>query len=160
MKATATNNDSYNSKLSKIVQLTGFSDSIYAEAYVSVHQYDIALEVLIINQTPATLQNLTLEFSTLGDLKLVDRPSSTTLGPHAFHSIKASIKVASTESAVIFGTLTHDGPANQFNCVILKEICIDVMDYIKPATCSESQFRLMWSEFEWENKVNVNTNVT
>jgi hypothetical protein len=35
------------SKLSKVTQLTGFSDPIYAEAYVDVNQYDIVLDVLI-----------------------------------------------------------------------------------------------------------------
>jgi hypothetical protein len=30
------------------------------------------------------------------------------------------------------------------------------MDYIQPATCSETAFRTMWTEFEWENKVNIN----
>jgi coatomer subunit beta len=31
------------------------------------------------------------------------------------------------------------------------------MDYIQPAVCTENQFRSMWTEFEWENKVNVNS---
>jgi vesicle coat complex subunit len=31
------------SKLSRVVQLTGFSDPVYAEAIVNVHQYDILL---------------------------------------------------------------------------------------------------------------------
>lgn len=31
------------------------------------------------------------------------------------------------------------------------------MDYIKPAYCTETQFRTMWTEFEWENKVNINS---
>ena len=35
------------SKLSKVTQLTGFSDPVYAEAYVNVNQYDIVLDVLI-----------------------------------------------------------------------------------------------------------------
>ena len=39
--------DFSSSKLSKVTQLTGFSDPIYAEAYVHVHQYDIVLDVLI-----------------------------------------------------------------------------------------------------------------
>lgn len=34
------------------------------------------------------------------------------------------------------------------------------MDYIKPAYCNEAQFRSMWTEFEWENKVNVNTQIS
>jgi len=39
------------SKLNKVSQLTGFSDPVYAEAYVHVNQYDIVLDVLIVNQT-------------------------------------------------------------------------------------------------------------
>lgn len=39
------------SKLNKVTQLTGFSDPVYAEAYVQVNQYDIVLDVLIVNQT-------------------------------------------------------------------------------------------------------------
>lgn len=54
------------SKLSHVVQLTGFSDPVYAEAYVQVHQFDIILDVLLVNQTRETLQNLSVEFATLG----------------------------------------------------------------------------------------------
>ncbi|KAI9339975.1 adaptin N terminal region-domain-containing protein [Obelidium mucronatum] len=160
----ATGNDKIEdlaSKLNRVVQLTGFSDPVYAEAYMTVHQYDILLDILIVNQTSETLQNLTLEFNTMGDLKLVERPIPQTIGPHGFHSIKANIKVSSTETGIIFGNIVYDGPsAVDMNCVILNDIHIDIMDYIKPATCTETQFRSMWTEFEWENKVNVNTNIT
>ena len=57
-----------------MTQLTGFSDPVYAEAYVNVNQYDIVLDVLIVNQTRDTLQACTLELATLGDLKLVEKP--------------------------------------------------------------------------------------
>lgn len=50
----------------KVTQLTGFSDPVYAEAYVHVNQYDIVLDVLVVNQTSDTLQNCTLELATLG----------------------------------------------------------------------------------------------
>lgn len=53
-----------------MAQLTGFSDPIYAEAYVNVNQYDIVLDVLIVNQTSDTLQNVTLELATLGKWRL------------------------------------------------------------------------------------------
>ncbi|CAG8609113.1 5715_t:CDS:2, partial [Scutellospora calospora] len=149
------------SKLNRVVQLTGFSDPVYAEAYVNVHQYDILLDVLIVNQTSETLQNLSIEFATLGDLKLVERPTQHNLAPHSFHSVKATIKVSSTETGVIFGNIVYDGPGtSESNCVVLNDIHIDIMDYINPAYCNETQFRSMWTEFEWENKVNVNTNIT
>jgi coatomer subunit beta len=62
-------------------------------------------------------------------------------------------------------------------CVILNDIHIDLMDYIKPAYCNAAQvstflhpsykffssdgwFRSMWTEFEWENRVDVTTSVS
>lgn len=118
-----------------MTQLTGFSDPVYAEAYVHVNQYDIVLDVLVVNQTSDTLQNCTLELATLGtssvptsvclsvcmysfihllhvccadpagDLKLVEKPSPLTLAPHDFANIKANVKVASTENGIIFGNI-------------------------------------------------------
>lgn len=35
--------DDFVSKLSRIVQLTGFSDPVYAEAVVTIQQFDILL---------------------------------------------------------------------------------------------------------------------
>merc|ERR1711899_430197 len=154
--------DFSSSKLSKVTQLTGFSDPVYAEAYVHVHQYDIVLDVLIVNQTSDTLQNVTLELATLGDLKLVERPSPVVMGPLDFCSIKANVKVSSTENGIIFGNIVYDcsGAASDRNVVVLNDIHIDIMDYIVPAVCSETEFRTMWAEFEWENKVAVNTTLT
>ncbi|KAJ3552668.1 hypothetical protein NM688_g4030 [Phlebia brevispora] len=148
------------SNLSRISQLTGFSDPIYAEAYVKVHGFDILLDVLLVNQTANTLQNLCLDFATLGDLKLVERPTTYTIAPHSFQSIKATIKVSSTETGVIFGSILWEGPGMAEQCVILNDIHIDIMDYIKPAYCTEAQFRSMWTEFEWENRVNVTTSMS
>jgi coatomer subunit beta len=153
--------DIYISKLDRIFQLTGFSDPVYCEAYINVHQFDILIDILIINQTKDTLQNLTVEFSTLGDLKLVEKPVPHTIGPHGFHSIKINFKVASTESGVIFGNIVYDGRiSSDFKCVVMNEIHVDIMDYIKPKKYNELQFRQMWEEFEWENKINVVTGIS
>ncbi|XP_071452661.1 coatomer subunit beta [Hetaerina americana] len=154
--------DMSSSKLNKITQLTGFSDPVYSEAYVHVNQYDIVLDVLIVNQTGDTLQNCTLELATLGDLKLVEKPQPVVLAPHDFCNIKANVKVASTENGIIFGNIVYDvsGSTSDRNVVVLNDIHIDIMDYIVPATCTDTEFRQMWAEFEWENKVSVNTNLT
>lgn len=146
------------SKLSRVVQLTGFSDPVYAEAYVTVHQFDIVLDVLLVNQTVETLQNLSVEFATLGDLKVVERPSTHNLGPRDFLNVQATVKVSSTDTGVIFGNIVYDGASStETHVVILNDIHADIMDYIQPAHCTETQFRTMWTEFEWENKVNINS---
>lgn len=46
--AEAAENES--KKLNRVLQLTGFSDPVYAEAYVTVHQYDIVLDVTLLNR--------------------------------------------------------------------------------------------------------------
>ena len=146
------------SKLSRVVQLTGFSDPVYAEAYVQVHQFDIILDVLLVNQTRETLQNLSVEFATLGDLKVVERPTTQNLPGLDFLNVQATIKVSSTDTGVVFGNVVYDGPSStESNVVILNDVHVDIMDYIQPAHCTETQFRTMWTEFEWENKVNINT---
>ncbi|CAH9063596.1 unnamed protein product [Cuscuta europaea] len=145
-------------KLSRILQLTGFSDPVYAEAYVTVHHYDIVLDVTVINRTKETLQNLCLELATMGDLKLVERPQNYTLAPESSKQIKANIKVSSTETGVIFGNIVYEtSNVLERTVVVLNDIHIDIMDYISPAVCSDTSFRTMWAEFEWENKVAVNT---
>jgi coatomer subunit beta len=45
------------------------------------------------------------------------------------------------------------GAASDRNVVVLNDIHIDIMDYIVPASCNDTEFRQMWAEFEWENKV-------
>eukprot|EP01088_Endostelium_zonatum_P011665 TRINITY_DN25817_c0_g1_i1.p1 TRINITY_DN25817_c0_g1~~TRINITY_DN25817_c0_g1_i1.p1 ORF type:complete len:1039 (-),score=288.95 TRINITY_DN25817_c0_g1_i1:74-3190(-) len=148
-------------KLNRLNQLTGMSDPVYAEAFVMVHRYDIVLDVFILNQTDDTLQNLNLELATLGDLKLVERPQNYTIGPNSSINIKANIKVSSTDVGVIFGNIVYDiAGTTESNCVVLNEIAIDIMDYISPSYCSDGEFRRMWTEFEWENKLVVNTQLT
>uniref|UniRef100_A0A0K0FY78 Coatomer subunit beta n=1 Tax=Strongyloides venezuelensis TaxID=75913 RepID=A0A0K0FY78_STRVS len=162
---TAPKNTKFNlasSKLGKVIQLAGFSDPVYAEAIVNVNQYVIVLDVLVVNRTGDTLQNLTLELSTVGDLKLVDKPTPLNLGPHDFTNIKATVKVTSTENGVIFSTLSYDirSSTSDRNCIYLQDIHIDIMDYIEPGNLTDTEFRKKWAEFEWENKVAVQTPIT
>ncbi|XP_038213369.1 coatomer subunit beta [Zerene cesonia] len=149
-------------RLARVRQLTGFSDPVYAEAIVAVNQYDIVLDVLVVNQTDDTLQNCTVELATLGELRLVERPAPLVLAPRDFATIRAHVKVASTENGIIFGNIVYEvsGASLDRGVVVLNDIHIDIVDYIQPAACSDADFRQMWAEFEWENKVSVNTSIT
>jgi coatomer subunit beta len=172
--------EDFSQRLKRVTQLTGLSDPVYAEAYVTVHSYDILLDLLVINQTSEPMYNLCLELATVGDLKLCERPQSYTLMPGENKHVKANIKVSSTETGIVFGTIVYDNTptptggggsgsggsgggaaagADARNAVVLNDIHIDIMDYISPASCSDLAFRAMWAEFEWENKVAVNTDI-
>lgn len=94
---------------------------------LSFHQ--IHSDIMVINQTGDTLQNVCLELATLGDLKLCERPQNYTIGPHNKKNITANIKVSSTDTGIIFGNIVYDiaGRASlgaDRNCVILNDIHI------------------------------------
>ena len=77
--------------------------------------------------------------------------------PRCSHLVcRANIKVSSTETGAIFGNIVYESTAYaDRSVVVLNDIHIDIMDYISPASCPDVQFRSMWAEFEWENKVSV-----
>jgi len=148
-------------RLAKVQQMTGLADPVYVEAFLQVHSFDLVLELLVVNRTNETLQNVLVELSTQGDLKLVDRPPAVTLAAGQQMTVHASIKVASTETGIIFGYVTYEkNSAADKECSVLNELHVDILDYIERSWIGELAFRTMWSEFEWENKVNINTSIT
>jgi len=149
------------SRTTRVLQLTGLSDPVYAEARVTVHQYDIVLDVTLVNRTRETLQAVQLELATMGDLKLVERPQPHNLPPGGSRTLRANVKVSSTETGVIFGNVVFEGGGvAERGIVVLADVHIDIMDYISPASVPDAAFRNMWAEFEWENKVAVSTCLT
>merc|ERR1719230_2326202 len=147
-------------RLAKATQMTGLADPVYVEAFLQVHSFDLVLDLLVINRTNEVLQNVLVELSTQGDLKIVDRPVAVTLQPGQQATVHASIKVASTETGVIFGYVTHEKrSATDKECTVMNELHVDILDYIECATVGELAFHTMWSEFEWENKININTSI-
>lgn len=151
----------FSERLAKVQQMTGLADPVYVEAFLQVHSFDLVLELLMINRTNEVLQNVLVELSTQGDLKLVDRPAGVTLTPGQQVTVNASIKVSSTETGVIFGYVTYEKKsAADKECTVLNELHVDILDYIERAWIGELAFRTMWSEFEWENKININTSIT
>mmetsp|Transcript_25804 Transcript_25804/g.71921 ORF Transcript_25804/g.71921 Transcript_25804/m.71921 type:complete len:1010 (-) Transcript_25804:131-3160(-) len=145
-------------RLANVQQMSGLADPVYVEAFLQVHSFDLVLELLMVNRTQDMLQNVLVELSTQGDLKIVDRPTAVTLAPGQQMLAHASIKVSSTETGVIFGYVTFEKQRGvDKECTVLNEIHVDILDYIERAWVGEASFRTMWSEFEWENKININT---
>ena len=93
--------------LQRTMQLTGLSDAVYAEAVVITHQYDVVLDVTVINRTSTTMQSLCLELATMGDLKLVERPQNYTLAAGESKRLRANIKVRCNDAHKATGHQTH-----------------------------------------------------
>lgn len=97
---------------SRIYQLTGFSDDIYAEAFMEVHHYDIVLKLILMNRTSKTLSNINFELLTQGNLRIVEKPIPISLRPESSATLKASLKVSSTDNGIIYGNLSYDSSAS------------------------------------------------
>nr|Q9U4N3.2 RecName: Full=Coatomer subunit beta; AltName: Full=Beta-coat protein; Short=Beta-COP [Toxoplasma gondii]AAF02542.2 beta coatomer [Toxoplasma gondii] len=151
----------FQQRLAKVQPITGQADPLYVEAFLQVNQFDLLVEMLVVNRTQDSLQNVTVEPSTHGDLKLVERPAPVSLAPGQQAVLHAPIKVRSTEAGIILGyvTFSRRGSSDK-ECLVLNELHIDVLDYIERRWTCELAFRSMWAEFEWENKIHVNTSFT
>lgn len=91
----------------------------------------------------------------------MDRPAPLPLTAGQHVTLRASIKVRSTEAGVIFGYVTYDKRGSpEKECLILNELHIDLLDYIERHWIGELLFRSMWAEFEWENKIHISTSFT
>jgi coatomer subunit beta len=154
-KMMSQDEENFSVKLGKIQQLSGIGDPIYCECVVNVHHYDISLDFLVLNRSEHTAQNLTLELASEGDLKLVDRPQTVNLAAGKSERLKASVKVSSTEAGLIFGNLTYEYMREGTKIIPLNELYIDSLQYLHPATCTDVEFRTMWSKFKADEKVNI-----
>lgn len=139
--------------LSKVVQLSGFSDKIYAETYVTFSHSDVLLDILLVNQMDETLQNVSIDLSTSGDLKVSEKSPPITLAPQGFAIAKAGLKIHSTNNGLIFGCISFG--VTDVETIVISTITIDVCEYIHPTVTNEPDFRRTWTTLEWENKINV-----
>lgn len=161
-------------KLTKVQQMSGCADPVYVEAVLNIEEYSGTVELFVVNRTSETLTNVTIELLTSStDLRIVDRPSAFSLGPFASKTVTASLHISSTEAGSLFGYLTltlregaNSGPflakktnsedASPTSQVIpLDKIHIDLLDMLRRNWSTESAFRQMWLDFEWENRIEV-----
>uniref|UniRef100_A0A6G1SHU2 Coatomer subunit beta n=1 Tax=Aceria tosichella TaxID=561515 RepID=A0A6G1SHU2_9ACAR len=149
------------------IPLTGTIDAIYAYCEFDVNQYDIGLKIHLENRTRATLENVTLELAARGESSsnFIDRPDPIVLAPRATACITSNIKVVSAENRRLFGSIAYDDTSrisadDREQVLMLNDISVNITDYIKPATTSFDEFRAVWRDCEWENKVTVKTKLT
>ena len=154
------------SSLKKIIQLTGFSDPVYAEAFVSISGTDVVIDSLLVNQTTEeTFNNLCLDFALIGSMKIIEKPQSICLLPAGFATLKTVIRLSSNDCAsLINGTITYvsnvPGSPNvntNEDSITLASIAMNPVDFIIPSIEKPASFDFskLWVLLEWENKINV-----
>ena len=129
------------------------------------------MEITVINRTTRTMTDLSVELSVTGSFNIIEKPAKVTLDAGERKELRAIIKVNSTETGFIFGSVTFSYSSSAEHVVVnLNEVSVSLMEYIKPADwwarrrgvrrSNEKSFRAMWSAVSWENKIMVSTNAT
>ena len=139
-------------------QLTGLSDEIYVEAKLEIFQHNLNLTLLVVNRTKNTLPSVNVTLLTLGSIKLVSKLPTINLKGYSSETMSASLKVFNTENGGIYGYINYE--AVKPVSIPLDGIEIDFMDSLHPGYCTEIEFKKMWADYEWENKITVNTSIT
>ena len=115
----------------------------------------------MINRSAKTLQNIHIEFSTQNDVKILEKAPPVTLQSGQTCQLKTSIKFSSAEVGIIYGTINYENTAGiEQPYIVSKEILIDLIDFIFPASIDIDTYRKLWAKYEWENRFNIQTNIT
>ena len=92
------------------------------------------MEITVINRTNRTMTDLAVELSVTGSFSIIDKPSRITLDAGERRELRALIKVNSTETGYIFGSITFSYSSSAEHAVVnLNEVYVSLMEDIKPA---------------------------
>ena len=92
------------------------------------------MEITVINRTNRTMTDLAVELSVTGSFSIIDKPNRITLDAGERREMRAIIKVNSTETGYIFGSITGSYSSSAEHAVVnLNEVYVSLMEYIKPA---------------------------
>lgn len=69
--------------------------------------FDIILEISVTNRTDTTLADFCVELSVTGTFSLIEKPARMTLDAGEKRELRAIVKVSSTQTGYIFGSVTY-----------------------------------------------------
>ena len=151
-------------KLRNLVQLTGYSDPIYAECSFNFSKTNIDLEVFLQNRTESILKNVNINFFSsvnkrdVQNLRLLERVKLPYLMPNATTTICKSLKYDVHKEFQFFGDISCENNAGiPMANLRTSEICFNILEFLKHSSISTRQFRHLWQVCDWENKVRIKT---
>ena len=88
----------------------------------------------MINRTSRTMTDVNVELSVTGSFSIIEKPAKVTLDADERKELRAIIKVNSTETGYIFGSISFCYSSSAEHAVVnLNEVYVSLMEYIKPA---------------------------
>lgn len=155
--------------LRRVVQLSGDSDRIYAEALVSVTARTIRLDTVFINRSAEHVQDLRLELYSTAGIRLAaagrgagqGRGQGINLDPKGFARASYALFTNTCESGVIFGNVlatftqkkTRDAARHRDVIHRIQEIRVNVRDFLVGQRLAMPEYKQRWGALPWEHTV-------
>lgn len=134
------------------IQLSGLGDPLYIEANLSYTRHEIALDILVINQTEAYLQDINFDFITSKYLKQCSKLTPLSLQANTAATIQARFAVVESATCFISAAISFKFPRNQEYASAfvqnIDEISISIGNFLEGASVD---FKQLWKTLEWEN---------
>lgn len=118
---------------------------------METHDTTVVANLVLINRSSRTLQNVTVELLVREDVK-AERPAQFNLAPQQVKSLRFVFRIGTTEESRIFGYLTYSGSSgNVPHLVPFDSVPICIADNLLPEEVSETFFTKLWNELPWES---------
>ncbi len=119
---------------------------------VEIFTFDIVIEFFIKNTSKQDYQNVTIDLFAPANLDIIEKAPQISLAINESKNVRSCIKFSSTCNSYIFGQLNYCNNKGVLNSINLSGIFIDLLNTY-PAEISESNFRKLWVEYNWEHNV-------
>ena len=149
----------------RLSQMTGFTDPLYVESFISLVKDHITIEFLVVNQTTdCTFTNIHVEFALKENVKVVESCKPVHLPPCQFCLIKYIVRSSSDScsssinSSISFNVMnsSHSNAPSGEDTLVLDPLVIPVIEFIVPSNpMSFDEFTHIWQRLEWENKISI-----
>lgn len=141
------------------IQLSGLGDPLYIEANCSHSKYEIALDMLVINQTSSYLQDISLDFNFSKNIQLVFPVSPFSLQPNSATTVNVQFSILESLSSFVTATATFKYPkkddySGKPFVQNLSDVIFDISEFLEKA---EIDFKKEWKNLEWENVYSIST---
>lgn len=143
--------------LANIHAMSGYSDPIYVESSMLVQNFSIVATFFVVNLSPSTLTNVTLDLHTTTNLRIVERPHPIrALKTGESSTVVINMRITAADVTTVFGSAMWDGGHGQQKPFIrLSPVQLSLVLFLRPHSLEDEEFRELWSELEWENKITV-----
>lgn len=133
-----------------IKQLSGYTDPLYVEAFITVTRLKITVSLLIINTTSHMITNILPEFTISSNIT-GDRTYGFNLEGGSIVKKGYSFKVNEVVNGFLTGYIQFSIGKNKNMSVALGEVKFKVNEYLLEKHISRDDFKSDWLILEWEN---------